>query len=385
MEFTYYAPLRILFGEGYISRLPQLTARNGSRVLLVTGRKHLKASEVLDEILNGFKDTKKIEEVILFDKTRENPDCSLVDEAAELISRHNLNIVVAVGGGSAMDLAKAASIAAKQKMPIWELIHKLHPGMDAYPIICSPTTSGSGSEVTRYAVINNDKEKLKVALGSEAIFPRVSLIDPELTYTMKPETVANTGFDALSHAIEAYTSNSACPITDLYCREAISLIGENLPKAYRLNRDAMRNMSLAASLAGMALNVGRASLPHAMEHALSAYRPELPHGRGLSIVMIPFLKRAHRCRPEKFSDIAYLLGRDISNKTLEAAAAEVVDAVEELKASVKLTDTLSLWGFDEKTIVEMVEKSFDTFSHGISNSPCRFSKEEIMNMYLEAL
>lgn len=301
--------------------------------------------------------------------------------------KNRLNVVVAVGGGSAMDLAKAASIAAKQKKSISDIMQNCDIGIaEAYPVICTPTTSGSGSEVTKYAVINDDKRRIKVAIGSEFLYPKVSLIDPELTYTMNRQTVANTGFDALSHAIEAYTSRSSSPITDAYCRQAISLIGINLNGAYASkDRNCMDGMSLAAVFAGMALNVGRASLPHAMEHSLSAYNAQLAHGLGLSMVMVPFLKRAYRCAPEKFADIAYLLGENVSNMELEKAAKQVVSSVERIKNSAGLNYRLSDFGFDKDSISDLVESTFWTMEHGIKNSPCNFTKEDVLDMYLEVL
>ncbi len=386
MEFLYYAPLRIDFGKNNISKIASYTARNGKRVLLVTGKKHLKQTGMLDKILKLFQDNSKIEEVILFDKARENPDIELIDKAKDIIITNKLDIVVSVGGGSAMDLAKSASISAKQKKSIWELVESQEIAvMDSYPIICCPTTSGSGSEATKYSVINNDKKKVKIAISSEHIYPTISLIDTTLTYTMDQKTVANTGFDALSHAIEAYTSHSSSPITDIYCRQAISLIGDSIRKAYNKDNNAMDNMSLASMLAGMSLNVGRASLPHAMEHSLSAYNTNLPHGLGLSVVMIPFLKRIIDCSLEKMTDIAYLLGENISNDQLKRAASKAVDAVEKIKYSLNLNKKLSDFGFDKSIIEQMVEHTFYTMKHGIENAPCNFTKKDILNMYLEAL
>ena len=386
MEFLYYAPLRIDFARNRISKIASYAARNGNRVLLVTGRNHLRQTGILDKIIESFKKNSKVEEFIVFDKARENPNTELIDTASQIINENSLNVVVAVGGGSSMDLAKAASISSKQKKPIWQLIKEPAISVcDAFPIICSPTTSGSGSEVTKYAVINNDTEKLKIAIANEHIYPKVSLIDPALTYTMSSQTIANTGFDALSHALEAYTSNSSSPITDGYCRQAISLIGDNLAKAYKKQEDAMDNMSLAAMFAGMALNVGRASLPHAMEHSLSAYKPDLPHGLGLSMVTIPFLKRITDCVPEKMADIAYLLSENIANCGLKEAAFMAVEAVEKIKDSVGLNKKLSDFGFDKETVKEMLDKTYQTMEHGIENSPCGFKKEDILNMYFEVL
>ena len=386
MNFTYYAPLRIDFSKGAISRIASYTSRNGNRVMLITGKNHLRKTGVLNKVLDSFKKSSKIEDVVVFDKARENPDTKLIDEASQTIIKNRLNVIVAIGGGSSMDLAKTSAIAAKQNKPIWEIVQSPELGvMQSYPVICAPTTSGSGSEVTKYAVLNDDKQKIKVAIGSEHIYPLVSIIDPELTFTMSKNIIANTGFDALSHAIEAYTSKSSSPITDLYCQKAISLAGENLKKAYDKDERAMENMSLAAAFGGLALNVGRASLPHAMEHSLSAYIPSIAHGLGLSIVMIPFMKRAIKCTPERFADIAYLSGEDISNMPMDKAAEKAIDAVEKIKEQIGLNKKLSDLGFDRDTIKEMVDKTFWTMAHGVENSPCNFNKEDILNMYLEVL
>ena len=387
MDFKYFVPIRIIFGRGSIKKMGQYVSRNGNRVLLVTGKKHLKENGVLENILKSFEKSSKIETVVHFNNVRENPTVEQVDEAKELMIRNNLNVVVAVGGGSAMDLAKAVSLSAKQKRSVKDLIGNPDVNiMKAYPIICSPTTSGSGSESTKYAVINDDERKIKVALSTESIYPTVSVIDPQLTYTMPQKTIANTGFDALSHAIEAFTGQSASPITDAYCRESFKLINDNLYISYRTRKEyAMDNMSIASMLAGLSLNVGRAALPHAMEHALSAYNTNLPHGLGLALVMTPFLKKMYKCNPVKFAEIAEILGENIQGKRDENAASKVVDAVEKLKEEIGLTGKLSEFGFDKELIYKMVEDSFWTMKHNIKNSPCPVSKDEIVKFFLEIL
>ena len=387
MDFMFYTPLRVVFEREGIRDVGRYVSRNGNRVLLVTGKRHLKEDGKLDEILESLKRTEKIEDVFIFNNTPQNPDIEAINQARDVIVKHNLNVVLAVGGGSSMDLAKAASICAKHKRDIMDIFNDpALPVLDAYPIICSPTTSGSGSEVTKYVVFNDNKKKLKMAMSSEGFFPKVSLIDPELTYSMPKEIIANTGFDALSHAIEAYTSRSACPVTDAYCREAISLIHTYLVDAYKTkNQRAMDNMSLAAMFAGMALNVGRASLPHALEHSLSAYRPNLPHGLGLSMVMVPFMKRAFRCNMVKFADIAYFLGESISNDSLENAAERSIDVVVKFKEQLNLKYTLKDFGFDKKEIDNLVDNTLFTMEHGLKNSPCNFTEKDVRDIYYEAL
>ncbi len=386
-NFTFYAPLRVVFEKESIKDIGKYVSRNGNRVLLVTGKKHLKETGKLDKILKSLKRAEKIEEVFIFNDTPQNPDIEAIHEAKDMIVKHSLNVILAVGGGSAMDLAKAASICAKHRKNVLYIFNDpTLPVLDAYPIICSPTTSGSGSEVTKYVVFNDNKKRLKMAMSSEGFFPKVSLIDPKLTYSMPKAVIANTGFDALSHAIEAYTSKSSCPITDTYCREAISLVHTYLVDAYKTNNfKAMDNMSLASMFAGMALNVGRASLPHALEHALSAYRPDLPHGLGLSIVMVPFLKRAFKCNKVKFADIAYLLGENISNDSLENAAKKSIDAVIKLKKQLNLRYTLKDFGFDKNEIDDLVNHTLFTMEHGLKNSPCDFTEKDIKAIYYDAL
>lgn len=384
--FDYYAPLRIVFKEGAISNIAKLTARNGNRVLLVTGRSHLKKSGMLDKILSLFDSNKKIEELILFDKASTNPDVSVVDEAAQIIKSNNLNIIVAIGGGSSMDLAKAASISAEYDRPIWDIMCDNNFYITkALPVICSPTTSGSGSEVTKYAVLNNNDKNIKVAISSEAIYPKVSIVDPELTYTMSPQIAASTGFDTLSHAIEAYTSNSASEITDIYCEKVFSLVSEHLKNAIKKDKKSMKQMSFAATLGGLALNIGRASLPHAMEHALSAYKSSLAHGLGLSILMGEFINRAYSYNESKFAKIAYLLDKSVGSEKEHDAAKKLPGIINKLKKDINLDHKLSDFGFDENMVENMVENTFWTMEHGIENTPGGFSKSDIKDMYIKCL
>jgi len=378
IEFRYFIPTRIVFGSGVFNNAGKSIRDIGKKAIVVTGKKHLKTSGRLENLLQQLKENDV--DFVLFDEVVSNPDVDIVDEGAETSQKNGCDFVLAMGGGSPMDTAKAIAICAAERGRIWDYMTGKRIPRRALPIVCIPTTAGTGSEVTRFSVINNNKERLKLPISSDVIYPRISFVDPMLTLSMSEEVTKNAGFDALSHAIEAYTSRSASPLTDGWATLAMKLIHENLKLCIEepQNIKARERMSLAALLAGLALNIGRASLPHALEHPLSAYNTSLAHGRGLALLYVAWIRFSFKGNREKFARIAQILGE-------KRDAERCADAMEKFLQKIGITDRLSHYGFNEKTISDIVDNTYHTMIRGIKNNPLPATKEEIIEMYLHSL
>jgi alcohol dehydrogenase class IV len=287
-DFTFFNPVRVLFGSGSFDQIGERAAGIGKHAMLVTGRSAARKSGLLDRA-TGLLEAAGVD-VTVFDRIMPNPTDEIVDEGGEMARREGVDVIVALGGGSSMDAAKGIAIAATHEAPISEFLRvqdKRTPTEATLPIICATTTSGTASEVTPFAVISTVSETMKSAIANDFIYPRVAIIDPELTITCPASVTANTGADVLAHAMEGYFSTAASPLTDLFAERAIYLVGRHLPRAVEACGDLQEReqMSFANLCAGYVLSNCGASVIHALEHPISAHYPEVAHGAGLATMM----------------------------------------------------------------------------------------------------
>ncbi len=279
-------PTEILFGPGCIKRLKEHLPKQYNRILIVADEpawQQSQARSILAEELST-------RVVSIYADVVENPPLESLEEARVMAIALGAEAVIGVGGGSAMDLAKGVAVAATNDRPMAEYLAGRPLAVAPLPVICIPTTSGTGSEVTPYAVFTNRQSK--EVLCSPELFPKLAIVDPELTYSMPHSLIVDTGLDALSHAIEAYLSKGARPISDAVALEAIRLIIEHLPAATRHEQRAMDEMARAAMLAGVAIAHVSAILLHVMGYPLTVFHG-IPHGRANGILLPAFLSFAN--------------------------------------------------------------------------------------------
>jgi len=200
--FEAYSPTRIILGQGYINKTVQYVKSIGDKALLVTGKKSMKLSGYTDRVLQNLKTYDVQTE--LFDQVEPNPTRSIIKDGAELAKNLKVDVVIGLGSGSAMDTAKCIAVLCKNDGDIWEFINGREISSNVVPIVCIPSTAGTGSEVTKYAVVSDNQTKLKEGFTSDFIIPSIAIIDPELMSTVPPDLTAKAGGDALSQAIEAY-------------------------------------------------------------------------------------------------------------------------------------------------------------------------------------
>jgi alcohol dehydrogenase class IV len=357
-EFAFRISTRILYGEGAVKKIGEECKKlKFKKVFFITDPFMTKHSPTFPQLISLIKDAGL--DVEVYSDVEADPSIETIDKVASIMKVFGGDVVVALGGGSPMDTAKSISILQTNEGSIRDYLYKVRTFQhDALPIICIPTTAGTGSEVTAGAVTTDRQTEEKIGVNHASIMPKLAIIDPEIMVSMPPALTAATGMDALCHAIEAYVSTEAEPISDALCLHAIRLIGENLRKAVSNGRDIKTrgNMALASVMAGIGFAQAGLGLVHAIAHCLGAmYR--VPHGVA-NALMLPFVMEFNAMASmERFRDIAIALGEDVSKMSLRDAAYQSVEAVKRLKSDIGIPPTLSEVGVKEKDLPTIVEHS----------------------------
>ena len=376
IAFKYFLPVNIEFGSGKVAKSGEMTKQYGKKALIVTGHSSAKKSGLYDKV----KDSLKAEGIdsVLFDKVAQNPLTTTAAEGAAFAKDNGCDVVVAIGGGSIMDCAKAIAFLAVNDGDVSDYIFGKKASDTALPIILIPTTCGTGSEGNGIAVLTNPDNGDKKSLRCNAIVAKVSIVDPECMMTMPKHVLASVGFDALCHNMESYTSKIAQPFTDALSLYAVDLIAHNLVDVYKGtgSKDSWEKITLASTIGGMVINTTGVTLAHGMEHPASGLK-DVVHGKGLAALTPTIIEDSYQGAPEKFAKLAKLFGGE--------KAEDLAGKVRELLEDIELTCTLSDLGIEEKDIPWMAENCMKVSAHSIANNPVVFSQEEIAEIYKKAL
>lgn len=319
--FHYYQPTKLHFKVGYLENIGKVCKPYGSCCFLVT-TPDLPLQPLYDKVkalLN-----KEGIKVIHFDKVEPNPSVEVVGEGFELLKKNPADFILAVGGGSSMDTAKAIAFTNGKDEIDWDFMFETYTSpfkcyssysKNHLPLISVPTTSGTGSQVTQASVITKGKEKITYFHPDN--FPKEAILDPELMLTLPRRMTAATGFDAFTHAFESYINANASAYSSMDSIMAMRLIIENLPKVLDepQNIEYRSNMCLADTLAGRALANSGASIPHPLSEIIGGIA-HLPHGEALAIVFPPFIKQMKKKNVEKFADIEKVFNSDDLYKSI---------------------------------------------------------------------
>lgn len=382
-NFTVTQPTSIRFGCGAITDLGIIVKKlNGNNVFLVADP-GFASTNLMDRITKPL----EVESIpyTLFTDIDPEPGLLLADRGAELARKAGADCIIGVGGGSAMDVAKAVSIlltnggSAEDYLGLGKI---KNPGL---PKIMVPTTSGTGAEMTFTAVFINEKTNSKGGMNGDPLYPEAAVLDPELTLTLPPHVTAATGIDAFTHAIEAFVSTQSHPISDMYALEAIKLISSSLPKAYAHggNLAARTDMLLGSMLAGKALATAGVGLVHAMAYPLGGMFG-IPHGLA-NAVLLPYVLQYNLLgAPEKYAQVAAILGCDVKGMSNKEAARCVVEAVYELNMEIGIPATLAELNISADKIPEMAKIAL-TVTRPVENNPRRPSYDDVVSVYQTAL
>ncbi len=276
-------PGRVIAGEDALSQL-SLAAKFGKKALLITGKKFARKSGLLGRAEKLLADAGV--QSVLFDQVEPDPAVATVEAAADFGRANNCDLVVGIGGGSAMDVAKAAAVLLRNPSPLNRYFGQEKLDCSAALIVCVPTTAGTASEVTRYSVIVDPQANAKKTIAAESIIPRLALLDAQLTIGLPADLTAQTGMDAFSHALEAYLSTAGNLLSDGFCLQALQMITHALPAvlAEPKNINLRHEMLLASMLAGLALNVAGTIINHGMAYTLTI-RYGMGHGLANALLL----------------------------------------------------------------------------------------------------
>jgi alcohol dehydrogenase len=321
---------------------------------------------------------------VVYDKTEPEPPLELADEGPKLARKKKCDGVIGIGGGSAMDLAKAIAVLAANKGKAEDYLGLNRVPGPGLPKIMVPTTAGTGSEVTFTAVFIRKKLKKKEGMNSPYLYPELALLDPELTLSLPSHPTAATGIDALCHAIESYTSVNASPMSEMMSIEAIRLISDNLRTAVHdgTNIEAREAMLLGSLYAGLGLANAGVTAVHSLSYPLGG-KYGVSHGLANTIMLPRVMAFNLPGALEKFVDIAEVMGEIVEDLPLREAAYLAVEAVEALIEDCGIMTTLEELEIPEKDFPELAKVAM-TVARPLANNPCRMTIEEMVELYQEA-
>lgn len=379
-NITYNFPRAIHFGWGEAENIAHLVEAHGKNVLIVTDKGIVNAG-----LLKPIKDALEAASysVTVYDGVQPNPTYMNVDEATALYKENSCDMVIGLGGGSPIDAAKGVLVMANhpsdQHMYYGGAADQKPITADVPPLIAVPTTSGTGSEVSRGAIIT-DKTNRKRSLGSVHLLPKTVILDPKLTATMPKGLTAFTGLDALSHSVEAYAIDRYSPMCDAYAEKGVQLISESLVKAYNdgSQQQPRMDMSMASSFGAMAFMKGL-GVVHSLAHQLST-QCDIPHGAACGIMM-PHAVRYNLEEPAthpKYEHIAKTLSGDNT-----ATAQDAPDVITNLLDSLKVPSKLGQWNVTDEDIEVMSENAM--LDHCHPRNPVKCTRDTMRQLYKAAI
>jgi len=379
----FWSPNSILSGVNAIKEVGVEARRlKGKKVLIVTDKGVSKAGlvEKVKELLK-----KEKLEVEIFNKVEPEPHIATVDLCTKIIKENKYDLVIGLGGGSSIDVAKGASAAAQNKMSIREYL-----GMDkipepGLPKILIPTTAGTGSEVSRAIVLIDEKTGAKTAAYSSYLLADIAIVDPLMTLTMPPKVTIDTGMDALVHAIEAYLSVNAHLHTDILALKAINLIGDNLRKVFAnpKNIEARYNMCMGSLFAGMSFTGAGLGGVHALAYPLDS-EYHFTHGRS-NAVMLPYVMEFNEISSlPKFAIIAKEMGEKLEGLPLREAADKAIISIRKLLKDLAIPERLQDYGVPKEALPNLAKSGFTSGARLLPNNPRIIDLEGAMEIYKKA-
>lgn len=370
--FTFHLPTKVIFGRGSLSKAGVEARRLGDKCLLVTGRGFARRSGYLDTVVKSLEESGL--KISLFDQVEPNPSIETVYKGAEEGKKKNCNLIVALGGGSAMDAAKGIAFLLKSKTSLEDNFAPKEVE-EALTIIAIPTTCGTGSEVTKYAVVTSLQKRRKEVLLGNPLIPSVALVDADLLNSLSRDLTAYTGFDALSHAMEAYLSKESTPFSDVFALEAMRMILGNIIDAVEGSPDARENMLYASTLAGIAINCAGTVAVHAMGYYLTNYH-DAHHGLANGVLLPHVLRFEFEKKCEKLEDAAAKMGLENGRS--------LVEKIERLADKIGIPRNLMELGVKTSELDLMVSDA-SSYSRNIAKHPSSLTLEDIKEIYSRAL
>jgi alcohol dehydrogenase len=372
----------VIFGAGARKNVANYARNFGARKVLLVSDPGVKAAGWVDDIA-GLLEEADID-YVTFTNVSPNPRSNEVMAGVDCYREHGCNVIIAIGGGSPMDCAKGIGIVSANGHHILD-----YQGVDQIvapipPLIFIPTTAGTSADVSQFAIINDETERVKISIISKAVVPDVALVDSDTTETMDPFLRACTGVDALVHAIEAFVSTASGPMTDMFALDAIRLINGNLEQQVANPHDKIlrENIMLGSMKAGLAFSNAILGAVHAMSHSLGGFL-DLPHGLCNSMLLEHVIRYNYSSAPDRFKVIAETMGLDVRGLNSPQVQALLLNRVVELKQNIGLYQKLSELGVKIADIPTLSEKAIK--DPCLLTNPRKSNKRDVEVVYEEAL
>lgn len=384
MENNFFIPTKLFFGNGCINKLDKVKGLGKFAMIVTSGVSTSKLGYIsqIQSILN----TINVQSAV-YAGVVPNPTLKNVETIVEMIKDNRCDFVIGIGGGSAIDAAKAAAFMATNPGELWDYASsgsgkKKGEKKKALPIVAIPTTSGTGTEMDQFFVITNEQLNEKIGFGFESTFPRIAIVDPTLSFSVPPQLTAFQGFDALFHSIEGTVSNCSSVFSEPYAIKAISYITRYLPLAVRdgQDRNARGFVSLASTFSGMVETLSSCMSQHSIEHAMSALHPELPHGAGLIMISKAYFKRFLDAAPAKLVRLAKIMGIKTAVKS-----ADFITALDNLIKDCHVDDLkMSDYGITKDEFETIADNALFAMSTLFKNDPRKLTKKDIVQILSES-
>ncbi len=331
MPFTFNIPTNFVFGPGSVQKLHKQRLPGKKALIVISSGKSTRANGYLDTVQDQL--TQAGVDFAVFDKMAANPVIDNVMDGAACARENGCDFVIGLGGGSSIDGAKAIAMMAPNEGNYWDYIYGGTGGGQKLknkplPIVAIPTTAGTGTELDAWTIITNEATNEKMSGGNRNTFPVLAIVDPDLMSTVPPKFTAYQGFDALFHSTESYINKTKNLMRDMLALRAIEAVGRNLARACEDGKDmaAREQVAFASSLSGMVMSVDNLCSEHSMEHPLSAYHPEIPHGAGLIMISRAYYTHMVENCPalhDRFIDMAKAMGKEDAKEPMDFVTALV--------------------------------------------------------------
>ncbi len=387
LMYDMYVPTRVMFGVGMLNRLSEQPLPGKRALIVISNGKSTRANGYLartEEQLH-----KAGVETVVFAGATPNPTVSDVNAGAKAARENGCDFLVALGGGSVMDCSKGIAVMATNEGELWDYVTigsgKGHPiAVRPLPIMAVTTTAGTGSETDNSGVITKEDTFEKAFIGDASLFPVLAIVDPELMATVPPAFTAYQGFDALFHSTEGYIAGGANLMSDMYALTAIEHLAKYLPRAVKDGKDmeARTHVAWGNTLSGAVMCLTLITSEHAMEHALSAYHPALPHGAGLIMISKAYYKYfiEHHACDERFVRMAQVMGMPEATKP-----EDFLTALTRLQEACGVADLkMSDYGIKPDELETLMRNSREVMGIMYTSDRVKMSDEDIVNVYKES-
>lgn len=385
MSFNMYAPTRVLFGAGRLNDLHEQVLPGKKALLVISNGKSTRTNGALARTESQLEQAGV--SVVMFDRIEANPLKSTVMDGAATARESGCDFIVALGGGSVMDASKAIAAMATNGGDLWDYVGggtgKGEPlGVAPLPVVAITTTAGTGSEVDAWGVVSNDGTNEKIGFGGDdRLFPVLAIVDPELMLSVPPKFTAYQGFDALFHSTEVYISKFANLMSDMVALTAIEAVAGNLSRAVQdgLDLEAREKVAFGNTISGYSMVAGCCTSEHSLEHAMSAYHHDLPHGAGLIMISKAYYEHfieKHVC-DDRFIRMAQALGMKDAKR-----AEDFITMLDKLQKDCGVDDLkMSDYGIRAEEFETLAKNAMETMGGLFASDPAPLSVDDCVRIF----